>query len=177
MGGKREKGMIQVYTGDGKGKTTAALGLALRAVGQGFKVLVVQFLKSRDTGERRAAERLAPDLVWRVFGLPGFAKLKSPSPEILALLREGWEYAKEAILSGEYRVVVLDEINLVLAYGHLPWEEVRQVLLARPEPVEVVLTGRQAPPELLQLADLITDFHAVKHYYEAGVPARRGIEW
>jgi cob(I)alamin adenosyltransferase len=172
------QGLIQVYTGDGKGKTTCALGLALRAVGQGFQVYMVQFMKGWETGEARvAADRLAPDLTLRPFGRPGLVNLRAPAAADLALIREAWELARQVILAGEHDLVILDEINLVLTFKLLPLGEVLQVLRDRPPGVELVLTGRQAPPELVALADLVTEMRPVKHYYEAGVQARRGIEW
>jgi len=172
-----EQGLIQVYTGDGKGKTTCALGLALRAVGQGFKVYIVHFMKGRDTGEARAAARLAPDLTLRYFGRPGLVNLKAPAREDLDLVLEAWNLAREIIASGDWDLVVLDEINLALTYGLIPLKEALEALRRRPAWVEVVLTGRQAPPELVELADLVTEMRPIKHYYAAGVPARRGIEW
>jgi cob(I)alamin adenosyltransferase len=172
------QGHIQVYTGDGKGKTTCALGLALRAVGHGLKVYMVQFMKGRETGEARvAAARLAPDMTLRYFGRPGLVNLRDPAPADLALIREAWDLARQVILAGEHALVILDEINLALTFNLLSQEEVFQVLRQRPGGVEVVLTGRQAPPELVELADLVTEMRPVKHYYEAGVKARRGIEW
>jgi len=172
-----QQGLIQVYTGDGKGKTTCALGLALRAVGQGFKAYIVHFMKGRDTGEARAAARLAPDLTLRYFGRPGLVNLNAPAREDLDLVREAWNLAREIIASGDYDLVVLDEINLALTYGLIPLQEALEALRRRPAWVEVVLTGRQAPPELVELADLVTEMRPLKHYYTAGVPARRGIEW
>ncbi len=171
------QGLIQVYTGDGKGKTTCALGLGLRAVGQGLKVYMVQFMKGRETGEARAAARLAPDLTLRSFGRPGLVNLRSPAPEDLALAREALDLAKALIKAGEHDLVILDEINLALTYNLIPLDEVLKMLRERPKWVEVVLTGRQAPPEILALADLVTEMRPLKHYYEAGVKARRGIEW
>ena len=171
------RGLVQVYTGDGKGKTTCALGLALRAVGQGLKVYVVQFLKGRDTGEARAAARLAPDLTLRSFGRPVLINFKSPAPEDLALAREALDLAKDLLAAGDHDLVILDEINLALTYRLLPLPEVLEMLEKRLPWVEVVLTGRQAPAEVVALADLVTEMRPVKHYYEAGVAARRGIEW
>jgi cob(I)alamin adenosyltransferase len=171
------QGLIQVYTGDGKGKTTCALGLALRAVGQGFKVAMLQFLKGRETGESQAGMRLAPEMTLRFFGRPGLVNLKSPTPEDLARVREAWEVAKQTLAAGEHDLVILDEINLALAHGLIPLEEALTVLGQRPLRVEVVLTGRRAPQELLALADLVTEMVPIKHYYQAGVRARRGIEW
>jgi cob(I)alamin adenosyltransferase len=171
------KGMIQVYTGDGKGKTTCALGLALRAVGQGFQVYMIQFLKGRETGEAQAAARLAPEMTLRYLGRPGLVNLRSPAPEDLALVREAWALARQVLTAGEHDLVILDEINLTLTHNLIPLDEALEVLRQRPPWVEVVLTGRQAPPELVALADLVTEMRPVKHYYHAGVKSRRGIEW
>ncbi len=172
------QGLIQVYTGDGKGKTTCALGLALRAIGQGFRVFMVQFMKGWGTGEAQiAAQRLSPDFTLRHFGRPALVNLKNPDPEDLALIREAWDLARQVLLSGEHDLVILDEINVALAFGLLPGEEVLESLRRRPAWVEVVLTGRQAPEDLIAMADLVTEMRPLKHYFEAGVPARRGIEW
>ncbi len=172
------RGLIQVYTGDGKGKTTCALGLALRAVGQGLKVYMVQFMKGRETGEAKAAAaRLAPDMTLRPFGRPGLVNLRGPAPEDLALVREAWDLARQLIAAGAHDLVILDEINLALAFSLLDPEEVYEALRQRPPWVEVVLTGRQAPPALVELADLVTEMRPLKHYFQAGVRARRGIEW
>jgi cob(I)alamin adenosyltransferase len=170
-------GIMQIYTGNGKGKTTTALGLALLAVGQGLKVYIVQFLKGRKTGESQAAARLAPDLTLRYFGRPGFVKLPSPTDEDLALVRQGWDLARQVIEAGKHDIVILDEINWVLANGFLPLNEVLEVLKRRPPRVGVILTGRQAPSELIALADQVIEMHLIKHYYQAGVKARQGIEW
>jgi cob(I)alamin adenosyltransferase len=172
-----KQGLIQVYTGDGKGKTTCALGLALRAVGQGFQVFMVQFLKSDDTGEVQAAQRLAPDFTIQSFGIPGFPKLTDPDPKTVDAARQAFALARQVILAGDHDLVILDEVNLCLTYGLVPLEEMLEVLRQRPPSVEVVLTGRAAPPELVELADLVTEMRPVKHYFEAGVKARRGIEW
>jgi len=172
-----EKGLIQVYTGDGKGKTTCALGLALRAAGQGFQVFIIQFLKGQQTGESTAVARLAPEVTLRHFGRPELVNLKAPAPEDLALVQQAWELAREVLAAGEHDLVILDEINLCLTHGLIPLEEALEVLQHRPPWVEVVLTGRKAPPELLALADLSTEMLPLKHYDKAGVKARRGIEW
>lgn len=171
------RGLIQVYTGDGKGKTTCALGLALRAVGQGFKVAMLQFLKGRETGESRAAILLAPEMTLKFFGRPGLVNLKSPSLDDLARVREAWDETRRVLDAGEHDLVILDEINLALAHDLIPLEDALTVLRQRPPRVEVVLTGRRAPRALLDLADLVTEMVPVKHYYQAGVKARRGIEW
>ena len=172
-----KQGLIQVYTGEGKGKTTCALGLAFRAVGQGFKVFMVQFLKTDDTGEVQAAQRLSPDFTIQSFGTPGFPNLREPDAKTLDTVRQAFDLAHRVILAGEHDLVILDEVNLSLAYGLVPSAEMLDVLRQRPPYVEVVLTGRGAPPELVDLADLVTEMRPVKHYFEAGVKARRGIEW
>lgn len=172
-----KQGLIQVYTGDGKGKTTCALGLALRAVGQGFQTYMVQFLKTDDTGEVQAAHRLAPDFTIESFGHPGFPRLADPEPKTLEAARQAWARARQVIQAGEHDLVILDEVNLALAYNLVPLSEMLEVLRERPAHVEVVLTGRGAPPELVALADLVTEMRPIKHYFEAGVKARRGIEW
>jgi len=172
-----KQGLIQVYTGDGKGKTTCALGLALRAVGQGFKVFMIQFLKTDKTGEAEAARRLAPDFTIRSFGTPGFPRLTDPEPQTLEAVLQAFNLARQLILAGEHDLVILDEVNLSLTYGLVPLTEMLEVLRQRPGHVEVVLTGRAAPPELVELADLVTEMRPVKHYFEAGIKARRGIEW
>lgn len=172
-----KQGLVQVYTGDGKGKTTCALGLALRAVGQGFKVFMVQFLKTDDTGEVEAARRLAPDFTIQSFGTPGFPRLTDPDLKTREAVQQAFTLARQVILAGEHDLVILDEINLSLAYGLVSLTEMLEVLRQRPAHVEVVLTGRAAPPELVEFADLVTEMRPVKHYFEAGVKARRGIEW
>jgi cob(I)alamin adenosyltransferase len=127
------RGLVQVYTGDGKGKTTCALGLALRAVGQGFKVAMVQFLKGRETGESRAALQLAPDMSLSYFGRPGLVNLRSPAPEDVARVREAWDLARRVIEAGAHDLVILDEINLALAPLSGVVEAVNSKVLARPD--------------------------------------------
>ncbi len=168
-----KQGFIQIYTGDG---TTCALGLALRAVGQGFQVFMVQFLKPDDSGEVQVARRLAPDFTVASFGMPGFPRLSDPDPATLALAREAFALSRRVILEGEYDLVILDEVNLFLTYGLVPMDEMLEVLRQRPPYVEVVLTGPSAPAALVDLADLVTEMHPVKQYFEAGGQARRGIE-
>lgn len=172
-----ERGHIQVYTGDGKGKTTCAFGLALRAVGQGLQVFFIQFLKGQDTGELRAAARLAPELTLKGFGRPALVNLKKPTPEDLALARAGLDLARRVLAAGDHDLVILDEINVAMAYDLVPVGEVLDMVRRRPAQVEVVLTGRAAPPEIIAVADLVTEMVPRKHYWEAGVKARRGIEW
>jgi cob(I)alamin adenosyltransferase len=174
------KGLIIVHTGPGKGKTTAALGTALRAVGQGLKVLMVQFLKgSWHYGELDAAQMLGED---RFKILPmgrGFVKVgtEKPDPEDVRLVEEAWKFAAEQIASGEYDVVILDEINYAISYKMLDPALVAEALRRKPEMLHVILTGRNAHPSLVELADLVTEMREVKHPYQKGVAAQRGIEY
>ncbi len=169
------KGFVQVYTGDGKGKTTAALGLILRALGAGFKVALVQFLKKGVYSEIKALERFRPQIEIYQFHQGGFIK-GEPRPEVKEVLQRGWLKAQELILNRAFQLVVLDEINLVLHLDLIPLKEVLETLAQRPSHVEVVLTGRNAPEALLEAADLVTEMRKVKHYYDRGVKARVGIE-
>lgn len=170
-------GALLIYTGDGKGKTTAALGEAVRAVGRGLRVCVLQFLKGRETGEVLAAPRLAPELTLVSLGRPGRMNLKAPAPADLARVRQGWELARRTIASGEFDLVVLDEINPVLDAGLIPLAEALGVFQARPPGVTLILTGRRAPAGLITVAQVVTEMHPLKHYFQSGLRARRGIEW
>lgn len=172
------RGLIQVYTGDGKGKTTAALGLCMRAVGSGMRAIVLQFMKAGGTtSELRSAERLSPELTIRQLGRSPSFITGRPSPEDIEHAKHAWADARKAVLSGEYDLVVLDELNVVLDLGMLSCEEVIECLKERPQHVEVVLTGRKAPKAILDMADLITEMRCIRHPYERGIPARLGIEY
>lgn len=169
------RGLIIVNTGDGKGKSTAAFGLALRAHGRGKAVKIFQFMKvpTARFGEHRMFEQLGLE----VEGLgDGFSWKSQDLDHSAQLARDGWQKAKAAILSGDYFMVTLDEITYPLIYGWLPLEEVLETLRARPVDVHVVLTGRRAPPELIALADTVTEMTLIKHAFRAGIPAQRGIE-
>ena len=171
------RGYIHVYTGDGKGKTTASLGLALRAVGNGLKVLVIQFMKGPlMTGERRAARQLAPDMEIRPMGRDGLLHPGDIVEEDRALATVALDEAIGEMTSGRWNVLILDEINTTCALGLLPVEPVLQLMDQKPDGIELVFTGRGAPEEVVQRADLVTEMRAIKHYFEAGVPARDGIE-
>ena len=169
------KGYVQIYTGNGKGKTTAALGLALRALGAGRQVFLGQFLKGRQVSEIRSLRRFAPELEMHQFGEPTFV-LGKPAPLDLSRAREGWELSKQAITKGIFDLVILDEIIVAADLGMIALPDLIAVIQAKPAALELVLTGRNAPPELLQLADLVTEMAEVKHYYQTGVAARIGIE-
>jgi cob(I)alamin adenosyltransferase len=172
-----KKGLVQVYTGSGKGKTTAALGLALRAVGHRYKVLVIQFLKGGIAyGELRSAKKLAPYLTIVPMGREYFVNKKDPHPKDLRWAKKGWELAKGSVQSQKYQVVILDEINVAVEYGMIPLPELLALMKSKPENVELVLTGRWARPEVLRLADLVTEMKERKHYYRKGIESRIGIE-
>ena len=169
------RGLVIVNTGDGKGKSTAAFGLALRAHGRGKAVKVYQFMKvpSARFGEHRMFEQLGIPIE----GLGDGFSWKSQDLERSAqLARDGWAKARETILSGECFLVVLDEITYPLIYGWLPLQDVIDTLKTRPREVHVCLTGRRCPPELVELADTVTEMTMVKHAFKAGIPAQRGIE-
>lgn len=172
-----EKGLIQIYTGNGKGKTTAALGLAFRAAGHGLKTLMIQFMKGNiQYGELESAKRLAPLLMIQQMGRETFVSRTNPDPVDIEWAQKGLAMAKEAILSRAYDIVILDEINVAVDYGLIPISEILQLLDSKPESVELILTGRNAHPELIQRADLVTEMVERKHYYQKGVKAREGIE-
>jgi cob(I)alamin adenosyltransferase len=169
------KGYVQVYTGDGKGKTTAALGLALRASGRGMRTYIGQFMKGQHYGELDAL-RDYPHITIEQYGDVRCIRREEVTPDHVAQAHRGLARAREAMLSGEYDVVVLDEVNVTVWFGLLDVAEVLAFLDEKPERVEVVLTGRRAPQELIERADLVTEMREVKHYYEQGVLAREGIE-
>jgi cob(I)alamin adenosyltransferase len=171
-----EKGLVQVYTGNGKGKTTAALGLALRAVGHGMKVLVIQFMKGNQYGELESSKRLSPYLTLLQVGRETFISKPNPDPKDLQLAQEGFSMANKAIQNREYDIVILDEINLAIDYSLIPLDDVLQLIDSKPETVELVLTGRYVNAEIIKRADLVTEMVDRKHYYDKGVPAREGIE-
>jgi cob(I)alamin adenosyltransferase len=174
---KKFKGLIQVYTGKGKGKTTAALGLALRAAGHRFRVLMVQFLKGGIAyGELKSAKKLSPYLTIVPMGRECFVDKKNPHPVDRQWARKGWHLSKEAVQSQKYQVVILDEVNVAVDYGLVPLDELLDLMKNKPENVELVLTGRWAKPEVLRQADLVTEMKEVKHYYRKGIESRIGIE-
>ena len=172
-----EKGLVQVYTGDGKGKTSAALGLALRAAGRGLRVFVIQFIKGGfDYGELYAAKQL-PNLELKAFGQGKFVTQIPPGEKDIALAKEAYALAKRVVESDEYDVVILDEVNVALHLGLLSIDEVLNLVKVKPEHVELVLTGRYAPREIIEIADLVTEMRDVKHPYAKGEKPRKGIEY
>jgi cob(I)alamin adenosyltransferase len=168
-------GYIQVYTGDGKGKTTAALGLALRAAGAGLNVYIAQFIKSGDTSEIKALSCLTDRITMEPFGLGRFIKGK-PSPEDFSAAQKGLDAIRGALNSGRYQVVIMEEGNVAAMCGLFPVEEILAIMSQKPVDVELIITGRGADARVIDKADLVTEMKAVKHYYQAGVAARKGIE-
>jgi cob(I)alamin adenosyltransferase len=173
------RGLIIVNTGPGKGKTTAAMGTGLRAVGQGLRVLMLQFLKgSWHYGELDAVKAFGDKFVMKQMGR-GFVKVgaEKPDPEDVRMVEEAWAEAENALQSGSWDLVILDEINYAISYGMLDPQKVAQSLRSKPEAVHVILTGRNAHPTIVDLADTVTEMRQVKHAYEKGVLAQRGIEY
>jgi cob(I)alamin adenosyltransferase len=172
-----EKGLVQVYTGDGKGKTSAAFGLALRAIGRGFKVFVIQFIKGGfDYGELHVVDKL-PNFKLAAFGRGKFITDVSPSGEDAKLAREALKLATEVVNEGEYDIVILDEVNVALNLKLIKLEDVLKLIKTKPKHVELILTGRNAPARLIEVADLVTEMKEIKHPYMKGVQPRKGIEY
>ena len=174
--GGLKKGLVQVYTGNGKGKTTASLGLAFRAAGHDFRVYVMQFMKGQTVyGELEAARRLGPNIVIEQVGRKAFVT-REPEPQDLEMAREAFQRARVLVASGDYDLVVLDELNCAVDYGLIPLEEVKAMIRDKAYHTELVMTGRGAHPDIIELADLVTEMREIKHYYNEGQPARKGIE-
>ncbi len=170
-----DRAYVQVYTGDGKGKTTAALGLALRAAGAGLRVFIAQFVKGMAYSELASLDRFADLVTVRQYGLCSFIR-GTPAPEDIAAAREGLGEARAAVASGRYDVVILDEANIATHFGLFAVDDLLEVVDLAAGNVEIVITGRRADPRVLERADLVTEMREVKHYYAKGVAARRGIE-
>jgi cob(I)alamin adenosyltransferase len=174
---KPKQGLIHVYTGDGKGKTTAALGLALRAAGHGWRTYIGQFMKGQEYGELDAARLLGDNLTIEQYGKPTFVHADKASAEDVRLAQEGLANAGEAMSSGAYDIVVLDEINVALFFKLLTVEDVLGLIQVKPDDVELVLTGRRVPDEILAHADYITVMQEARHPYQRGIRAREGVEF
>ena len=175
--GTFDQGYVEVYTGNGKGKTTAALGLTLRAVAHGMKVYIAQFLKGQDYGELHAIRDRLGDLVTvEQFGTPKFVKTGQISEEDYQLAKEGLNKVKKALFEEDYKIVIMEEANVAMYLGLLGKNDVLEVIKTKPEEKELIITGRYAPDEIIDAADLVTEMKEVKHYYQKGVMARPGIE-
>ncbi len=176
-GQKLERGMIHIYTGNGKGKTTASIGLAFRATGQGFKVYMIQFMKGGiDYGELLHVEN-CPNFEIKQFGRPGFVNKENPEKIDIDFARQALEYADKIIKSGEYDVVILDEINVALEWKLIDIDDVISLIKEKPGEVELVLTGRYAPEKIIEIGDYVTEMVEVKHPYSKDISARKGIEY
>ena len=169
------KGYVQVYTGDGKGKTTAALGLAIRAAGAGLKVYIAQFVKGMKYAELITLEKLSELITVKQYGRNCFIK-NSPEEEDIRVARDGLKDVREIMISGKYQVIILDEANIATFYNLFTVEDLLDLVREKPEGVELVITGRRADPRIIEAADLVTEMKEVKHYYNEGVQARDGIE-
>jgi cob(I)alamin adenosyltransferase len=171
------RGLVIVITGNGKGKTTSAFGQALRAIGQGYKVFILQFMKGRDYGEFKAAEKYLPRLTIRRSGLDSFVMRDSPAPVDIELARQGFELAKKAVASGKYRMIILDEINVAVDFKLIPLQDVLDLISSKPPMLDLILTGRYAAKEIISLADTVSEIKEIKHHYAAGIKDRAGIEY
>ncbi len=169
-------GYIHLYTGNGKGKTTAALGLALRAAGAGKKVFIIQFVKGMHYAEIESLKRFESEIELKQYGRDCFISHK-PVPEDIVLAKQGLAVAAEKISSGNYNMIILDETCIALHFKLFSINELLDVIKMRPASMEIVITGRYAPPELIEIADLVTEMKEIKHYYQKGIVARKGIEF
>jgi cob(I)alamin adenosyltransferase len=172
-----EKGLLIVHTGKGKGKSSAAFGMVMRCIGHGFRVGIVQFVKGRwETGERKVLERFPDQVTIRAMG-EGFTWETQDRARDIRAARAAWDEAKRMIADPAYKMILLDELNIVLRYDYLPLDEVLAVLKAKPKDLHLVVTGRNAKPELIEMADLVTEMTMVKHPFREGVKAQAGIEF
>ena len=172
---KRKRGYVQVYTGKGKGKTTAAIGLSIRAAGAGLKTFIAQFIKMGDYSEIKALGRFSDLITVEQFGLGRFSNGK-PSVEDIEAAQNGLEKVRSMMDSGEYKIIILEEANIAVKYGIIKEADLIQLIDHKPFEIELVITGRGATAEIIDKADLVTEMNAVKHYFQKGVPARIGIE-
>jgi cob(I)alamin adenosyltransferase len=170
-----KKGYVQLYYGDGKGKTTAAIGLAIRAAGCGLKVFIAQFIKGLDYSEIKCLKKLSENITIRQYGRGCFIR-KEPAGEDIEAAKKGLVELKDIIVSGSYDVIILDEIAVAQYFNLISLDDVLDLIKMKPEKVELVLTGRKAAKEIIDMADLVTEMKEIKHYYTKNVQARKGIE-
>lgn len=171
-----EKGFVHIYTGNGKGKTTAAIGLGIRATGEGLKVYMIQFMKGRRYSEIDALENIK-DFTVIQFGRDEFVSKENPEQIDIDLARKGFEHAKEIIKNGEHDLIILDEINVAVDFKLVPLKDVLKLMDEKPEKVEIVLTGRYVHPDMVKQADLVSEILEIKHPYQNGIQSRKGIDW
>ena len=175
---QRHKGLISVLTGNGKGKTSAAFGMALRAAGQGMRVLILQFMKKRkDTGEIKAMDKMELPITIRQFGRRVFFKTRTCEPMDIHMAHKGLEAFLEAMESGSYDLIILDEINMAVDFELLKLEEVMEAIAKKPDQLHLILTGRNAKEAILEIADCVTEMKEIKHHYNKGIEAQRGVEF
>ena len=171
-------GLILIHTGSGKGKTTAAFGLALRALGQGYKVLILQFMKGRaNIGEIKALTHIDLPIEIRQFGRAVFFKSRACEPIDIYLAVKGLSAFYDAMASGQWDLIILDEIFMAINFGLLELKDVKEAIMQRPPELHLIMTGRNAPAELMDIADLVTDMQEIKHHFSQGIPAQKGIEY
>ena len=171
-----QKGYVQIYTGNGKGKTTAAFGLALRASGYGKKIFIGQFVKGMKYGELESLKKFSDTITLKQFGRDCFI-YNDPEPEDIKIAREGWDLVNNILTENSVDILILDEIGIAIYYKLISTQEVIDFIKRKPAEMELILTGRKIPEELFELADLITEMKEIKHYYTKDVPAREGIEF
>ena len=171
-----EKGRIHIYTGAGKGKTTAAIGLGIRAAGANNKILMIQFMKGRRYSELDTLEKI-PNFEFIQYGRDEFVSKENPEKIDINLAREGFEHAKKVMLSNKYDMLILDELNVAVDFNLIPVEKVIKLIIEKPEKMELILTGRYANPEFVKIADVVTEMLEIKHPYQNGVIARKGIDF
>ncbi|MEN6462056.1 MAG: cob(I)yrinic acid a,c-diamide adenosyltransferase [Syntrophomonas sp.] len=174
---KLKQGLIMVITGNGKGKSTSAFGQALRATGQGYRVCIIQFMKGRAYGEILALQKYLPDIKIFQYGLDSFVMRDNPAPVDVELAQEGFNKAKEIIQSGDFNMVILDEINVAVDFKLIPEEEVLELVKTKPTELDLILTGRYASEKLKEMADMVSEVTEIKHHYNAGIKNRAGIEY
>ena len=172
------RGFVHCYTGDGKGKTTASLGLALRAAGHKKKVLIIQFMKGNiEYGELNGIKMLAPFVTIKQFGRESFVSKENPEQTDIDFAKKGLSFAAKEIKSGKFDIIILDEINVALDFKLISLESVVNIIKNKPEKLELILTGRYANEKIIELSDLVTEMKEIKHYYHKNVTGREGIEY
>lgn len=173
----KKEGMVLLYTGNGKGKSTAAFGQAMRAIGHGWRVCIIQFIKAKETtGEAKGFAELTDKIEFHIKGT-GFIFKAGDREEVVKAAREAFDFARDKIMSGDYRMVVLDEFTYLLTHGMVEWEEVKDLFEQRPADVHLVITGRSDNKQLVEAVDLVTEMKEIKHPYQSGGKARKGIEF
>jgi cob(I)alamin adenosyltransferase len=172
---KNRKGYTQVYTGNGKGKTTAAIGLSIRAAGAGLKVFIAQFIKMGDYSEIKALKRFSDLITVEQFGLGRFAN-RIPAPADIKAAKQGLERVKSVLATDEYNIIIMEEANVAVKLGLFGVQDLLNIIINKPSNKELVITGRGASPRVIEIADLVTEMNPIKHYFQKGVPARLGIE-